>query len=305
MPEEAMEGQGLNQEGAGESGQDDRGSAGGGDGGDPIESLARELNWAPEEEWTGDPEDWVDAKTFILRGQEMLKTTKDALRRQRQNLEGDIREMKKGFEEFKKHQERVHQAEMENMKRKLMEERDEAIQSADLDRVHQLDEDIRKLDTPPKEERPDEPQIDPEFVEWNNRNSWYGKDPAMTREADYHARIYEAECVKDGRVPERSELTGYVEKQMRKQHPELYGGQPRQEQSGGNDDRRKAPSVEGANIGRRTGKGSQGASKYTKEDLTSDQLSVMNTFVKMGVITEQEYIDDLGKTGQIIPRGER
>lgn len=33
-----------------------------------VEDQAREKNWRPKEEWTGDPEDWVDATEFVARG---------------------------------------------------------------------------------------------------------------------------------------------------------------------------------------------------------------------------------------------
>src|SRR5690554_228223 len=34
-----------------------------------LEEKARQQGWRPFEEWDGDPDDWVGAETFVVRGQ--------------------------------------------------------------------------------------------------------------------------------------------------------------------------------------------------------------------------------------------
>ena len=38
----------------------------------PIEQRAKDMGWAPREEWRGDPERWIDAEQFVHRGEEIL-----------------------------------------------------------------------------------------------------------------------------------------------------------------------------------------------------------------------------------------
>ena len=58
-----------------------------------LEKEAVDLGWAPRDKWRGDPDNWVDAKTFIERGKSMmplLKKNNEDLRAEIGTLKGQM-----------------------------------------------------------------------------------------------------------------------------------------------------------------------------------------------------------------------
>ena len=63
-----------------------------------YESFAKVQGWSPKEKWRGNEAQWVDAETFVKRGQEFQST----LKKKSDNLERELREKKgKVHEDFK------------------------------------------------------------------------------------------------------------------------------------------------------------------------------------------------------------
>lgn len=63
------------------------GAASGGDGGGDqaaqqaaVEQRAREMGWSPKEQWRGNPDHWIDASTFVQRGEQVLPILQANLR---------------------------------------------------------------------------------------------------------------------------------------------------------------------------------------------------------------------------------
>lgn len=76
----------------------DAAAAGGGGGGDggagggqtpqsaAVEQRALEMGWAPKDQWRGNPDSWIDAQTFVQRGEQMLPILQANSRKDRAEL---------------------------------------------------------------------------------------------------------------------------------------------------------------------------------------------------------------------------
>lgn len=73
---------------SGGGGDSDTGAAGSDGGGDAssaadhpeVEQRAREMGWSPREQWRGNPDNWIDASTFVQRGEQVLPILQANLR---------------------------------------------------------------------------------------------------------------------------------------------------------------------------------------------------------------------------------
>ena len=62
-----------------------------------VEQAAREMGWRPKEEFRGDTAKWVDAETFVSRGENFIPI----LRADREKLRGENAEIKSALAETK------------------------------------------------------------------------------------------------------------------------------------------------------------------------------------------------------------
>lgn len=171
-----------------------------------VESKATELGWVPKEQFKGDPEKWIDAETFVKRGEELMPLLKAANRRQKEQierLEGQLSETRAtlasatdAIEALKETTSKAAIAEVKKQKAELKNQLKEARVDDDLDRELDIQEKIREVDealaeaeAPQKREavKDDEPEVDytktPEFQSWLKENPWFGKDPRKTNVA--------------------------------------------------------------------------------------------------------------------------
>jgi hypothetical protein len=121
----------------------------------------------------------------------------------------------------------------------------------------------------------------PAFLQWKEQNDWYDKDSDMREYADFVGVKYAKE------YPERTvdEVCEYAGRQVRKQFPDRFR----------NPHRESPPSVEGGrtNPGRST--------KPTWADLPEQFRAAGNKFVAQGILTREQYIDDLIRIGELKP----
>lgn len=229
----------------------------------PIEERAREHGWLPKEEYDGDPVKWVDAGEFIRRGELFDKI---------ESQSKELRAVRAALEDLKKHNGRVEEHAYQRALKELKAAKKEAMIDGDIDRVFQIEEQVETLqaerqkvdETPP----PQQPEYNPEFVQWVNKNSWYERDPELREFADAYGQTLK------GQVP--SVALAKVSERVRKAFPEKFK----------NSKAEASPSVEGA------------SSRKSNADafvLTSEERQVMQRFVASGVMSEKEYIDQLKK----------
>lgn len=164
-----------------------------------IEAEARRGGWKPKDQWRGDQSGWVDAKTFVQRGREILPhvrahaaqleqenaTLKAAQAKTAQELE-TMREQVTGLTTFRTE---MAQKERERMRAELTAELAQARSDGDVVREASV---IAKLGRPEPEPvrtapvvtqpvvtDPVRPQVPPEMTAWVGANEWYQRDPVL------------------------------------------------------------------------------------------------------------------------------
>lgn len=154
------------------------------------QETAREQGWVPQEEWKGDPDKWVDAETFVKRGEEILPIVNARLAKEREKVEAltgkiaAISEDAKAFREFQRAAADRTKQEYEAKIADLKERRSEALSQGDGKMVTAIEEQIERT---PKPELPP-PQASPQdqaiLDAWVGENTWYQSNAKLRRYAD-------------------------------------------------------------------------------------------------------------------------
>lgn len=246
---------------------------------DRIEALAREMGWTPKEDFKGDDADFVDAETYIRRGRDIQESMRKSLKEQKQQLAA----MSNSLAELKSHNEKVYKAEIARLKKELTSlktQKKEAIEEGDVDRVNDIDEqiDVIKESISSEKEEPattNQPPENPEFNEWLKNNQWYLEDDEMARYADSIAATHRGISFK--------RIAKLVDKSIREVFPDKF---PDKQKTKTNTNTTTTTRVEGSTRQRPSG-------RFTEADLTPEQKSIMNQFVRQGIMTKEEYIKDI------------
>lgn len=118
---------------------------------------AREIGWADKDKWRGKPEDWVDAKTFLERGRQILPIVTAHNRKLKTDLEnvgGELASVKEALRAStaaiealqQSHDEDV-QEQVEAARKQLKEELEAASRDGDHKAVADLTEQMTRLNT--------------------------------------------------------------------------------------------------------------------------------------------------------------
>ena len=164
-----------------------------------YEGKAREMGWVPQEKWTGDPDKWTDAETFVKRGEEILPI----LRANNRLLQDDLLTMRNQNDTLAQQLEATRKIVQglegkfnESLQRQLKEQRAalraslrEAVEDRDVDRELELREQLDELSEAEKKskkevkEDPPTPtqQFDSEFERWKKENPWFDGNSAEDR----------------------------------------------------------------------------------------------------------------------------
>lgn len=234
---------------------------------DPAIEKAMAAGWRPLEEFQGDPEAWVDAKEFIKRAPLYEKNHK---------LKRELADMKATLHEVKGHISKVSEAAYNRAVADLTARRDEAIDNGDREQVREIDKEIKAAEamkTPVD-------NVHPAIMAWEKENGeWFYKDAEISDFGLAHAQTYLNRNPNDFAGAMES-----MEKAVKRAFPEKF------EKT--NPARKAPPAVE-------TG-GALGTKRtFGKSDLSDEQRKVMGKFVRMGIMTEDDYIKDLAESGQI------
>jgi hypothetical protein len=233
----------------------------------PTEQKAMDSGWVPKEEFQGDEHKWVDAGEFLRRG-ELFKKIEDQ-GKQLKDVRAALNEMKKLNGQIQEVEYKRALETLKAQKKAALEDGDaEAVIAAD-DRIDMVREQQKALQQAPTVQ--DEGQEHPEFVAWTEQNNWYKSSTPMKAFADALGQ----ELARAGNSP--SEVLRKVAAEVRKEFPNKFRN-PNQD---------KAGAVEGG-----SGRGVTTTGKFT---LSDEERSVMNKFVRQGVMTEKEYVEQLKK----------
>jgi len=174
-----------------------------------IEASAREMGWVPKEQFRGGEDKWVDAETFVKRGEEVMPILKSQNKRLHQELDqmrgvlSETQELVKAGQEaieaLKESQTEFTKQAVTRAKSEIRAKLREAREANDMDAIGELEDqldDIREAERdvkaaskarpgatqangqPPASGQP--PKIDPEFVAWQRENPWFGSDRRRT-----------------------------------------------------------------------------------------------------------------------------
>lgn len=238
-----------------------------------IEQIARDKGWKPEEEFQGDSGTWIPAKEFLLR-----EPLFDTIKRQGKELKG----LKKTLESMSNQFQTQVAAQVQLKIRELKEQRREAIQDQDVDRVEQLDEEIASQQSTINETTKQQNQLPDEVVEWIAENPWFEKDQELNAWAITHNKTYIQQH--PGDIAGSLEATA---KAVKKAFPEKF--EKPKPQTAPN----PVPSGDEP-------KGANGGNKWSVSRLTEDQRNVYNQLVKQhGTLSHDEYFKGLEEIGEL------
>lgn len=233
----------------------------------PSEVEARKLGWRPEAEFEGEEGKWVNADEFIARAPLFEKNRK---------LSRKIKDLESSVNLLKDHHSKVEEAAYKRAIDTLKAEKIKALDEGDHKSVVDIDEQIIDLK---KEAKKEKTADNPEFDEWKSRNSWYETDKELKEFADIVGYGYAATHGN----PDKEEVYKYTEDLVRSKFPEKFM----------NPNKRKPSAVESGS--RDTGK----QRRPSWSELPEIFQQVGGKFVRNGVMTRDQYIDDLIKTGDI------
>jgi hypothetical protein len=252
-----------------------------------LESVAEQLGWKPKKNFQGEDDTFVDAKTYILRS----KDIQDSLRKHLKENKQKMTSLEKGLEDLKFHNERVFKTQLAQQKKQIEElkaQRKEAIEEGDVEKVDKLEVQMNELMESDNSDDKPAPKVDPEVYEtfsgWIKENTWYDVqglnegDTDLTQYANYVSDLPEYKG-----LPYAHKLKKVTEK-VKEMFPEHFQKTPQPKAA-------RNP-VEAPNLKSMKG-------RFTARDLNDTQKSVMRNFIKQGIMTEKEYIDDLVKIGEL------
>lgn len=249
-------------------------------------TAAREASakgWVPKDKYTGDPEKWVDARTFVDRGKKFNHNLQNKVSK----LEGEIAKMASSAAQFKKyHEEQLQQkdAELVQAIKTLKSQRNAAVRddddegaSAIEDRMEVLEAERRKTaeeleKSKQPEPEPDGPAGSKETIQsWiDDGNKWFAEDLKLQTYAVQLAR----ELTANGEKARGRELLDMVTAQMREEFPNKFGNQ-----------RRNRPgNVEGG------GNTPVNAGGKGERDLPAADRAIMNELLEGGYVTKENFL---------------
>jgi len=147
-----------------------------------YESEARQQGWSEKEKWRGDPDKWIDAETFVRRGEEFLPIVQAQLRKEREANERKEREYAERLTRIEsatnaaiKKQRETYERELKAIDARMAQAREDG----DADLVWRLSERKGELNAAPPPTEPEQtgPQRIPEVDQWIEQNPWFLTNP--------------------------------------------------------------------------------------------------------------------------------
>lgn len=228
-----------------------------------VEDRAAAMGWRPKEDWKGDTSGWIDAETFVERGEKImpvLKSNMGRLEETNASLARELADLKVKYEGFKGFQDNFKAQALEQARAELR----EAAADGDVERFDKVQKQIDATQA-------QEPNTEATDA-WAKRNPWYETDVEMTVYAN------QADQVIGKRRLSVEEHLAALDQEMQSKFPDKFG----------NPQRDAAPAVEGGvNVVKRTAGGKKGY-----DDLPPEAKQMCDAFIKDGLIKDRkEYVD--------------
>lgn len=233
---------------------------------DQYEAQAREQGWKPKEEFEGEPEKWRPAKEFVERGELFSKID---------TMGKELKETKKALKMLQEHNEKIKETEYKRAIDELRALQKQHLETGNSDEYLRATELLTDLKAEQKAREVVKstaaPEVDPRFIEWTENNTWYNKDADMKKFADIVGLGY----AQANPHLDPVEVLDYVTVQVKERFKSKFE----------NPNRNKPSAVEGTSAP--TGK------KLDSIELSEDERRVMNTFIRMKVMTKEEYLNQV------------
>lgn len=249
-----------------------------------AESKALEQGWAPQEEWRGREEDWIDAEEFLKRGEEnigIMRERNDKLVNEVVQTKSEVAQVRKELansvklfgEATRKAEERAYKQGMQDLHAK----QEAAVEVGDTDEWRKLESDKARLAGDYQQQTQPEPEVydpssDPAFSAWHAENDWYDQDVEMTIYAQTASRIIEKRYPAGVQLPKS--FYDEVSLEVKKKFPDKFRNTRRDRPSG----------VQGPTT---TGSGNKGAKGY--KDLPAEAKAACDRFVSQKLMTQEDY----------------
>ncbi len=249
-----------------------------------IEQQALEMGWRPQEEFDGDPEDFIDAKEFVRR-----KPLFDKI----EHTTKELKAVRKALDAMKTHYTKVQETEFNRAMKQLKEAQKQALVDSDPERFYEIESQREELqkekekfvqESQEMEVRPEQDSVNPQFAAWVNRNPWYQSKPHMRVFAEEVGMSYSADVRAGRKTPE--DVLKLVEQAVREEFPHQFR----------NRNKDNVSAVEEGSTrrsGGSSGSGGAGSLSAVEKSLTEDERRIMNRLTRDGHITKEQYLKDL------------
>lgn len=263
----------------------------------PEMQKALDNGWRPEDEWDGDPDTWVDYKTFNLKGDLIGQVT--AQRRRAEAIERSQKETQQKLQQMIELNKRLLKSDVEKAKKELKSEKRQAMEEGDYDRVDEIEDRIKTVEKDYEEaiaeeesrstqaENESNEQVDSDNVSHPAMLSWLqthektlNSNPDFVEDAKVFASQYKA-LHSDDYDPEAA--VKYVDNKLKKLHPEAYSTQ-----------RRRSHVTEP--VGDTTPRRINGR-KYSLKDCNESERAIAKEMAEDAGMTPDEYVNLLAKDG--------
>lgn len=240
-----------------------------------VEAKATRMGWRPQAEFKGDASKWIDAETFVKRGEEILpivQANAKALEKANQAAEKRIAALEKTLKEFGDYHTKTEERAYQRALSDLVAQQEAYAEAGNVEGVRATTEQIvelgKEVTKVPKLGADDgEPQ---HITDFRAENPWFQKDTVMTAAAHAIAE----ELAQSGLVDPVKQLAE-VSKRIKAEFPHKF-----------ENPRRTTPApVEGATTPRKAGK--------TYSDLPPDAKAQCDRFVaQIKGFSRDNYVKD-------------
>lgn len=249
------------------------------------EIRAMQHGWTPRDQWQGPEDEWINAKTFNMRGDLFGRIAKD---------KREISELKHVVSELAGRVRETYDDGFKAGLAQLKDARKQAIVEGDTEKIFEIDEkidDLREKHATEKakfDQRIVAPQqrqqANPVFDDWHSQNDWYMNDRAATEYANELTISIANRAQAAGTQVDYPKLLQEVTRKVKQKFPEKFGGRLQ--------DTRPDPVDSGSSSGDNTPREPRGGSE---KDMTDQERRIMDGILKSTGMSKKDYLAERDK----------
>ena len=150
-----------------------------------YEQEAQEQGWKPESDWNNPDKQWIDAQTFVEKGERIAGIARSKAERDKVQFENRIAKLEaanKEFGEYKDGQLARSEARNKDLLNELSRQRSQAVTDNDGEAFYKADREYQEvkdsMNAPPSSSNGGN-QPNPLFDAWLINNDWFNTDPVL------------------------------------------------------------------------------------------------------------------------------